>query len=142
MPKKRTRRQQLMDKCLKLFNNIVGDRDNGWCQRCGEMGHDIHHVVKRSRSTRMIADPVNGLCLCKSCHFWWHNNEDLGMLWFSQTWPDRAEYLNERNLTTHNSGYIPIQFWEDVLEELENWATDTLEPAARSAIARGMRPNG
>ena len=42
-------------------------------------------------------------------------------------------------MATKGLGWIQVTEWEATYEELENWATDTLEPRA---IQAGIRPRG
>lgn len=58
---------------------VVNERDNHQCQRCGVRGSDYHH--RRSRSVRdgHCHCACNGILLCYVCHGWVHANPALAM---------------------------------------------------------------
>jgi hypothetical protein len=77
----------------KLCKLLAGNR----CERCGSSGPlDWHHIVTR-RIKRLRWDMRNSLCLCKGCHFWWHNVAQLGAQWVwleHKYGPHRKSYLD------------------------------------------------
>lgn len=69
--------QELDELARKLCRKIAGER----CERCG--GANVlqwHHIVTR-RVKALRWDMRNALCLCKGCHFWWHNLAQMGEQW-------------------------------------------------------------
>lgn len=79
----------------KLCKAVAGHK----CVRCGATEYlQWHHIVTRRIKT-LRWDMSNGLCLCRGCHFWWHNVAQMGEQW---SWldekfgPDLRAYLNSR----------------------------------------------
>lgn len=71
-------------------------RSLGYCEHCGKRNVRLEWVHIKSRrylSTRWVME--NCMCLCSSCHRWFHNNPDLFVRWINQKWPDRIDKLNE-----------------------------------------------
>jgi hypothetical protein len=110
--KKRTQ-AQAKSKATLLFSRIV--RASGFCQRCGTTSKlECSHIETRTRSNTRT-DERNALCLCSSCHRWWHAHEsqarklllDLG---FSEEDID-ANYAKSQQLAKVD--------WHDELERLE-----------------------
>jgi hypothetical protein len=59
----------LKKKCIQLHSKIV--RAAGKCAICGEKYYpklECAHIISR-RYKNIVADPRNGVCLCKSCHW-------------------------------------------------------------------------
>lgn len=56
----------------KWCRQIVCDRSNGLCERCGRQGHSVHHRRKRSQGGPWT--PSNCVMLCgdgvQGCHGW------------------------------------------------------------------------
>jgi hypothetical protein len=81
-PKRRkvkTERQLAIIQADELWKKAVKDRDNWTCQRCGKSEGAIiqaHHIFKRNAYNVRWA-MVNGVSLCKGCHFTLHMNSDL-----------------------------------------------------------------
>lgn len=68
----------------------------GRCERCGSEGAlEWHHVVsRRLRALRWLLE--NSLCLCPSCHRWWHASPRRAALWFVERFgQDRLDRLHE-----------------------------------------------
>ena len=47
-------------------SRLVRERDGGKCRICGREGHEVHHVVMRSRGGK--DEPSNLVLVCRSCH--------------------------------------------------------------------------
>jgi len=43
------------------------DRDSGFCQLCGAVAVDVHHIIPR-RYRQVKYDTDNGISLCRNCH--------------------------------------------------------------------------
>ena len=65
----KTERQKVDKACLDLWSKCVRTRQRT-CRNCNSSYNlQAHHVVQRTyKLSRYL--PANGLCLCKSCHFW------------------------------------------------------------------------
>lgn len=48
--------------------NLIKDRSEGLCERCGTTATDLHH--RRNRSAGGNWDPRNIVHLCRTCHHW------------------------------------------------------------------------
>lgn len=99
-----------------LVKDYVKKRDNFTCQRCGKKveGTNCHasHVIPVSRSGRLQFDPMNMKVLCYHDHInWWHKHPIEAGKWFTDTFPERWEYLSE----IYKEAPKPMKEWE--LEE-------------------------
>lgn len=91
--KRKTWRKKWTEKLDKLFSEKIRARD-GRCLRCGRKKYlHAHHIISRShRSLRW--DLQNGICLCFSCHNWWHYNPIEAAEWVKETiGEERYRYL-------------------------------------------------
>ena len=75
-------------------------RDEGRCQRCGSLGMEVHHIVKR-RLLLLRFDPENLILLCASgskhnCHGFAESYPVLFGAWFGEMYPKRLRYLIAR----------------------------------------------
>ena len=100
----------------KKFREVINERDNRICMRCGKSGNNVHHIVgRRNRSMRWL--PANGLTLCPGCHTFntssFHQDPLTTMKWFEETYPERYRAINERK------NKILKQSYEEVMEELD-----------------------
>lgn len=66
---------------------LVLDRAENLCERCGKAGEQIHHRLPRGAggtSDPEINSPSNLIVLCSTCHAWIESNRsasyDLGLL--------------------------------------------------------------
>jgi 5-methylcytosine-specific restriction endonuclease McrA len=115
MPKASNRRK-LRNKLELKIKKVVKERDKYTCQKCGAVtsGSNCHasHVVPVSRSLRLAYDPLNLKTLCFHCHInWWHKHPVEAGEWFKSKFPERWEYLEEKQKNT-----TPVKDFE--LEEL------------------------
>ena len=99
--KKKPSKTLLKKKLEKLVKDYVKRRDNYTCQHCGKVveGVNCHasHVIPVSRSGYLQFDPMNMKVLDYHCHInWWHKHPVEAGKWFTDTFPERWEYL--RNL--------------------------------------------
>ena len=125
MPK--SERSKLRAKCIELAKKIAKTRDRYVCQKCNTLYLDDHkggmhgsHVFAVSRCARLACDPVNIKALCAKCHFWWHEHPIESGHWFREHWPDRMEYLEAQLVVNRQLGTIPIQWWRDRSQELND----------------------
>jgi hypothetical protein len=97
---------------------IVKLRDEGKCQRCGQIpqpkGYHWAHVKTR-RDHWLRWEPLNALGLCYGCHAWFDSHKAEGMEWFTTTWPERDKYLWQHSLSRPH-GTIPITHLRALLE--------------------------
>ena len=99
--KKKPSKTLLKKKLEILVKDFVKRRDNYTCQRCGKIveGSNCHasHVIPVSRSGYLQFEPLNMKVLCYHDHInWWHKHPIEAGKWFTDTFPERWEYL--RNL--------------------------------------------
>ena len=59
-------------KLNKKVRQAVLERDNGRCQRCGNIAVDEHHILYKSLGGDEKEE--NLICLCRSCHDQAHAN--------------------------------------------------------------------
>lgn len=78
-------------KFSKKARQIIIDRDQGLCVRCGRVYDHIHHIIYRSAGGFGTVD--NGVCVCHQCHDWAHSCKE-GRQWFEE-WRERMYGRNE-----------------------------------------------
>lgn len=101
-PKKQTK-TILKKKLEKLVKDYVKKRDDYTCQKCGIVveGVNCHasHVIPVSRSGYLQFDPMNMKVLCYHDHInWWHKHPVEAGKWFTDTFPDRWDYLSNLHI--------------------------------------------
>jgi hypothetical protein len=74
-------------------------REKGQCEKCGSRINMLNHAHVVGRGNRALRwDIMNAMCLCVSCHFWWHEQPVESGLWFKEKYPERYGYLmREKN---------------------------------------------
>ena len=103
-PRKKAASKTLLKKKLeKLVKDYVKKRDNYTCQHCGKVveGVNCHasHVIPVSRSGYLQFDPLNMKVLDYHCHInWWHKHPVEAGKWFTDTFPERWEYLQSLHI--------------------------------------------
>jgi len=117
---KLTERKRLERKLDKAFSIHIKWKDKHECQKCGRtdlqgVSAQCSHVVpRRYRITRWDVD--NALCLCPTCHRWWHSEPCESGAWFEEKWPERhARLMEQKRITVKWS----LDELEEMLEELE-----------------------
>ena len=94
--KMRTRARK---RCVKLAKDIVKQKANYHCEKCGRSDKQIQgsHILPEGRYTSLSAEPENILCLCAGCHMWssdsWHENPIASAEWFNEKFPGRYKRL-------------------------------------------------
>lgn len=101
--KRKATKTALKKRLEKLVKDYVKQRDNYTCQRCGKVveGTNCHasHVIPVSRSGYLQFDPINMKVLCYHDHInWWHKHPVEAGKWFTDTFPERWEYLQELHI--------------------------------------------
>jgi hypothetical protein len=113
LPTKTTLRRKLD----KLCSEIV--RKRGKCQACGKK-HTLQccHIYSRTyNNTRW--DLENLLCLCASCHFYFHKNPVLFGSWvYKSLGEEKYELLKEKHYLITKFTVDDLQTKLKVLEEL------------------------
>jgi len=104
-----------------LVKDYVKVRDNYTCQRCGKKveGSNCHasHVIPVSRSGRLQFDPLNMKVLCYHDHInWWHKHPIEAGEWYTDTFPDRWEYLK----AIHKQRLKPMKI-DEIKEMIEHY---------------------
>ena len=93
----------LKKKLEKLVKDYIKKRDAYICQHChvGVEGSNCHasHVIPVSRSGYLQFEPLNMKVLCYHCHLnWWHKHPIEAGKWYTDTFPERWEYLNSLHI--------------------------------------------
>ena len=103
-----------------LWRQIVFERAGRKCEVCGkpfEKGDfqlQAHHLVKRSQSSRLRLDPVNGLALCAGHHQYADRDTTWAIAIADELRPGTAKHLlRERRLI----GRQDIDIEETILEQ-------------------------
>ncbi len=52
----------------KLFRARVFVRADGFCERCGDEGEHVHHIIGVYKDIDLCVDEKNGEMLCVKCH--------------------------------------------------------------------------
>lgn len=117
----KTDKRKIKDKLDKIVKEIVKIRDESTCQHCFKIvsGSDCHgsHVIPVSRDGRLAFDPLNIKVLCYHCHLnWWHKHPVESGEWFTKTFPERWEYLENKYRENAKQGSIPIAWYKEQLE--------------------------
>lgn len=85
----KSERAKLIRRCDDLWKKFIKERAKGVCEWCGKPGRDAHHMVGRRRSIFLRHKPENGVFVCVSCHFNFHNMEsDTGWELFKTQRPE------------------------------------------------------
>jgi len=97
--KRKTDRQRLTDRLDKVCREVIRERDNNQCQRCGKIvkgsdSHPCHVVAKGNGASLRRWDLLNIFLGCMNCHInWWHKEVTESGKWFAETFPARDAYL-------------------------------------------------
>ena len=102
--------KKLKKQCDDLWSEIVKLKAGYRCEKCGKQKTDFvkvvlqsHHVITRAvYSTRHLI--INGVCLCKGCHYvahihtqefeeWCRTKRDYDMLNFKRKQPFKKDYM-------------------------------------------------
>jgi len=52
-----------------IWRDTCLDRDDYQCQRCGSPAEHVHHIYPIKTHPESELDPVNGISVCKECHY-------------------------------------------------------------------------
>ena len=83
-----------VSKWARMVKDIAGNR----CAICGSSEKlEAHHIEPRSLRPDLVNDLNNGLCLCHTCHYWYHDgsytNDNLQHVSYSYLRPEqKARY--------------------------------------------------
>lgn len=96
-----------LDKAAR--QEIVIERDQNVCQRCGWKDGDVYGLWSKIGDTYRVIiqwahvhtreyyctrwEPDNSLALCSRCHVWFDNHKVLSFDWFAKKFPDRWERI-------------------------------------------------
>ena len=58
----------MLAKNLREWRQLVLDRDNHTCQKCGNPANIADHIVSIARNSYLALDVKNGRALCYQCH--------------------------------------------------------------------------
>ena len=75
-----------------------------------------HHLIHKSQSSSLRYNLDNLLPLCRGCHFWWHNYENIAIGEFVQKQPDRwNKLLKEKEKLVKVDRY----YYEEAIDRLK-----------------------
>lgn len=110
--------------CDRQMSVLVRSKDR--CEKCGNTSFNSTlqhaHVVGRGNMT-LRWDIINGMCLCASCHLWWHHEPIDSGVWFRQRFPERMEYLDVARLKFTKRS---ISDYQELLDNIKNHNLDKL----------------
>lgn len=98
--KRRTKRGMVIDLDKSARHEVVVERDQDTCQRCGIHNGDwipellryavIQWCHVHTREYYCLRwEPDNSYAGCDRCHVWFDQHKVLGFDWFSKKWPER-----------------------------------------------------
>lgn len=67
-PKKEKSKEYWANKADRLYQEIGRILSEGMCEVCGGDQQVTHHFIKKSQSTGLRYDIMNGIHLCNKCH--------------------------------------------------------------------------
>lgn len=116
--KSKSNKKKIMQELDDLVSRIT--RKIGYCLRCGKSDNlQAHHIVRRSRSTVLRWDLRNLMCLCRGCHFWWHNSAtkfDMDELCARCLTEEDEAHLKENQ---HKESHFSVSDLEDMLKRIK-----------------------
>ena len=115
---KKVNREAREKKMRARWSNIV--RAFGLCERCNSREVlQAHHIVYVGRAAHMRYDINNGICLCRRCHKWIHNEAPTVVNKFlaDTLGQSRLDCLNDDRYTDVKRDIAWVDFWEQQLEE-------------------------
>ena len=130
-----SKRKRIEDRIWKLVQQVVRERDNYTCQRCGKYrkpdpgsgvrNFDCSHVFGRGaqRDPYLKWDVENVKLMCFTCHQWFAECPTESGEWFAEKFPDRLAYLRQLVIDRRFRGSVP----EYELEEIEQSLKDKLK---------------
>lgn len=92
--KKRTKKQILSDKSIKLWSQIIHRKFNNTCQMCGKSTGvmNAHHLLTKGSCPEHKYNTKNGILLCVNCHKYDkgapHVSPEQFSFWFSNKYPE------------------------------------------------------
>lgn len=102
--KARAQRRMVRELDAAARQEVVIDRDQDVCQRCGKVNGQwdseaqmyvviqwAHVHTREYHVTRW--EPDNSLALCSRCHVWFDNHKVLSYEWFRKKWAERWERI-------------------------------------------------
>ena len=100
--RKRARMVKELDAAAR--QEIVIERDQDTCQRCGRQNGEWHPELQRPVRIQWAHvhtreyyvtrwEPDNSLALCDQDHVWFDNHKVISYEWFRKTWPERWERI-------------------------------------------------
>ena len=112
----KSKRKKLTDKLDELCMEIIRERDNWTCQKCGKKVEKSNahtsHVIPKSRGNALRWDLMNLKLLCYHDHInWWHKSPTESGEWFKWIFPARWFYLESRR-------HLMVKFTISDLKEL------------------------
>ena len=124
---KRTKRKKLIDKLDGVCREIVRQKTNNLCQKCGKYvtgsnSHPAHIIPKGGGASFLRFDLKNILHLCFHCHRKWHDDPVDSMIWFKDKFFDRWDYLHKETKTQQGDirmrKYVVWKFSDSDLAEM------------------------
>lgn len=89
-----TETRKIKESLDEEFASLI--RKKGFCEKCQRTGvaYECSHVISR-RNLTLRWDILNAMCLCVTCHRWWHKNPNEAEEWFKKRYPERWLYLQD-----------------------------------------------
>lgn len=114
-----TNQKTAKNKADRLFSQLI--RSRGYCERCAATTNlqTSHIVSRRFAWTRTFEG--NAMCLCASCHRWWHDHPTL-------TWQFAASVIGVEALEdVHRRSLRRDKFdWVAEVERLKEVANENV----------------
>ena len=68
-PPKKTKKQLLETQAIKLWKAACLKKWGSFCEVCGEPADTFHHFIPKSRNGLLKYDVMNGIPICRRCHY-------------------------------------------------------------------------
>lgn len=96
-PKKSKKRKSYYKHCIALAKKIAKIRDGYKSVKSGRKDCQLHgsHILGVGAHPKMAVYPLNIKTLTAREHFWWHSAPTESGKWFTTTFPEWAEELEE-----------------------------------------------
>jgi hypothetical protein len=129
--KKKTQREKTTKKLDDLCRDVIIERDNNTCQKCGkrkDKGLNWSHVIPRGH-LYLRWDLLNSMALCARCHgWWWHSDIMAAYEWFTEKFPARWQYLNSSTDRESPLRRHKIIAWNELdTDQIESFLKEKLE---------------
>lgn len=123
--RKKTPKQLADDRCLDLWRQMVRKNAGLWCEWCGKLAVECHHMVGCGRNVYLRFNPRNGTFLCKGCHINFHTKESqTGWDLFEEQRPEDNDFVKEHK---HQTTTKTLAFLEGIEAGLKHMLEENNE---------------